>query len=618
MDPSDKVTVKKKGAVKKPAKSKKTKKPKKKKDPFGTVRLLKGSLLYQTKEFFENSTLHGVRYIAEEGRPFFERFMWFSFVATGAVAAIVIIFSLWEKFQTNPTITGLDTDFHNQEVIFPTVMVCPEVPYDEKQVSEVALVTLANYEAGSEQYEPFLKLLTQMSYGVLDKLVALGSNISDTNGLVMKSLQNLRKLVFKMAIGCTKTFVDCRYKDEPIDCCAYFKQVYSEHGFCYSFNARYVSNQDVEERTTKVNFLYETDKKWGLTFKPSRRSHIFVHSYNEISGWDFRPHVEWEENFAIDFLISMKETYTTEDARQLSTGQRKCIFPDEVKLKYYWDDYTFSGCMKECRMQKCLQYCKCIPPFYAPPVSLPSCTVKELACLDKYVANITSISGCQDCELGCHNTVYDIEKYSKSLISDGNKDAVVTIEYLTWPIIRYKREVLFGWVDLLVSFGGIAGLFLGFSLLSGVEIIYFFTMRACCMLYKNRDELIAIEQKQLKQPQHRYDLSLKPDLGNRIQASTPPEPQPEGLTKRSFNNKQVITVGLIQQEFEAVKIPNSKGLILAGPAKPYMSRYERIANLARPNQFRRIMVAPYSERIKPLENNVIVDPGGLVYNGYLP
>lgn len=68
----------------------------------------------------------------------------------------------------------------------------------------------------------------------------------------------------------------------------------------------------------------------------------------------------------------------------------------------------------------------------------------------------------------------------------GTEKSYVNIEYLTWPIIRYKREVLFGWVDLLVSFGGIAGLFLGFSLLSGVEIIYYFTMRACCMLYKNR------------------------------------------------------------------------------------------------------------------------------------
>lgn len=70
----------------------------------------------------------------------------------------------------------------------------------------------------------------------------------------------------------------------------------------------------------------------------------------------------------------------------------------------------------------------------------------------------------------------------------------VNIEYLTWPIIRYKREVLFGWVDLLVSFGGIAGLFLGFSLLSGVEIIYYFTMRAFCMVYKNQDVLLAVDR----------------------------------------------------------------------------------------------------------------------------
>lgn len=70
---------------------------------------------------------------------------------------------------------------------------------------------------------------------------------------------------------------------------------------------------------------------------------------------------------------------------------------------------------------------------------------------------------------------------------DGNmEETSITVEYLTWPIIRYKREVLFGWVDLLVSFGGIAGLFLGFSLLSGVEIVYYFTMRTCCMVYKNR------------------------------------------------------------------------------------------------------------------------------------
>lgn len=79
------------------------------------------------------------------------------------------------------------------------------------------------------------------------------------------------------------------------------------------------------------------------------------------------------------------------------------------------------------------------------------------------------------------------------LSSRKQEDFRVNIEFLTWPIIRYKREVLFGWVDLLVSFGGIAGLFLGFSLLSGVEIVYYFTMRAGCMFMKNRVMYIDIE-----------------------------------------------------------------------------------------------------------------------------
>lgn len=38
-----------------------------------TYELLKTSWTYQTREFFDHSTLHGVRYIAEEGRPFCEK-----------------------------------------------------------------------------------------------------------------------------------------------------------------------------------------------------------------------------------------------------------------------------------------------------------------------------------------------------------------------------------------------------------------------------------------------------------------------------------------------------------------------------------------------------------------
>lgn len=53
---------------------------------------------YQKQQFFINSTLHGVRYFAEKGRTYGEKFMWFCFIAIGAVAAFVII-GRWKQLQ---------------------------------------------------------------------------------------------------------------------------------------------------------------------------------------------------------------------------------------------------------------------------------------------------------------------------------------------------------------------------------------------------------------------------------------------------------------------------------------------------------------------------------------
>lgn len=49
----------------------------------------------------------------------------------------------------------------------------------------------------------------------------------------------------------------------------------------------------------------------------------------------------------------------------------------------------------------------------------------------------------------------------------------VDFHYQSANIVKYRTDVTFGWLDLMVSFGGIAGLFLGCSLLSGVEIVYY-------------------------------------------------------------------------------------------------------------------------------------------------
>ncbi|KAL1397062.1 hypothetical protein pipiens_001234 [Culex pipiens pipiens] len=564
------------------------------------IHLVRASWLHQVGQFFTESTLHGVRYIAEAGRPFWEHFAWFCLVLVSAVTTVCIILNLWVRFQTHPTITGPDTSLRFTATVFPTVLVCPvETPFDEEKLGSFNET-----------------LLAMSSFGRIGQLVGDRGLVGS---LAKVKIDDVRSEIFRSVLSCDEVIGECWFRGTRLeDCCKSFLPVFSEVGFCYAFSAKFYDTERAWVRNPDRKFIYETDKKWGLTFGPLRKSNILIHSYNELSGWEFRPQVQWDEDFAIELLVTMKQTYTTEDARQLSIGQRKCIFPDEVGLQYHEDEYTYSGCMRECRLVKSLKRCGCVPPFYAlkPESTERQCGPADLPCLVRNFTIITRVGRlCQQCELGCNNTVYEIEKYSKVVASEAGKEPLVTIEYLTWPVIRYKREVLFGWVDLLVSFGGIAGLFLGFSLLSGVEIIYFFTMRACCMLYKNRDQLVAIEQEKLHRPPDRFDLNLLPALRRRNRKQ-PTSPDP--------SQRNVITLSLVEQEFNAVKVPKERGLVLGGlGAQPEHRRLERrlekMKIMVRPDFFQPVHVAPYSERIKPLDRNVVrTKDGGMLYNGYLP
>lgn len=118
---------------------------------------------------------------------------------------------------------------------------------------------------------------------------------------------------------------------------------------------------------TKFHDIFKTDRKWSLIFRPLIASKIYIFSTKEHFSWQFDEQMIWRPHQVAELLINSKETYTTDDAKQLSIQQRKCIFADEVTLDIFNDDfYTYTDCMLECRLKKCIEYCKCSPPFYRP------------------------------------------------------------------------------------------------------------------------------------------------------------------------------------------------------------------------------------------------------------
>uniref|UniRef100_A0A182F3F8 Uncharacterized protein n=1 Tax=Anopheles albimanus TaxID=7167 RepID=A0A182F3F8_ANOAL len=112
------------------------------------------------------------------------------------------------------------------------------------------------------------------------------------------------------------------------------------------------------------------------------------------------------------------------------------------------------------------------------------CNYDGINCLDKHnlIAPETKVLQpwrthglfCR-CHPSC--TEHDIRVVGKEMYYDDGTHRTVMIKLMTLPTQRYRRQVVRQIIDVVVSFGGILGLFTGASILSLVEFAYFFTVR---------------------------------------------------------------------------------------------------------------------------------------------
>jgi acid-sensing ion channel, other len=131
---------------------------------------------------------------------------------------------------------------------FPTVTVCPVNPSDEEKINETAYRTIASYDPSYYEFIPLLRILPNLTYDNIDIAYKLYKEALKIDSNVEKSFQKstLREMVFKLAMKCEDLFSICTYRGESVPCCDFFEQLYSERGFCFSFNPRYIGVSDEE------------------------------------------------------------------------------------------------------------------------------------------------------------------------------------------------------------------------------------------------------------------------------------------------------------------------------------------------------------------------------------
>lgn len=180
-----------------------------------------------------------------------------------------------------------------------------------------------------------------------------------------------------------------------------------------------------------------------------------------------------------------------------SCFRRNCYFSDEGSLKYFMK-YSLESCLHECRSEMALKTCGCIPISNirkslnhswnnkkvksAGGSNDSICDHEDMDCVKKsWRDNSTDFEKFCGCLPECNKIEYNFEVIEERRTSSYHQyfftNLSASIYFKDDEFTAYRRVESYGAVRLLSNIGGLLGLFLGISLLSVVEVVYFIALR---------------------------------------------------------------------------------------------------------------------------------------------
>jgi hypothetical protein len=160
----------------------------------------------------------------------------------------------------------------------------------------------------------------------------------------------------------------------------------------------------------------------------------------------------------------------------------------EKPLKFF-KKYMRNNCRFECLANKTVAVCGCAQFFMVRDITQRICDVNDMKCYKKAEEELSENS-C-DCLLGCGEIEYKTEQtqndFSQYRIDRLNKleprafTSIMEVYFISSQFFPFILQQQLTVIDFLSYCGGSLGLFLGFSLISAIEIVYYFTLRVLCV-----------------------------------------------------------------------------------------------------------------------------------------
>ncbi|XP_076624533.1 sodium channel protein Nach [Colletes latitarsis] len=493
------------------------------------VRKCLTTLKKQTMDFCLETGLHGYKYIAETHRPTPVRVAWAVIVITFMCIALVIIkftFDFYTEHQVSTVIESTQHGIWNYP--FPAVTLCNINRMSVKLTWKLAETLKLPPDISKEFIFEELSLLNELLYpgkyqgNIQNNLTRLQS-ILDRNDLSIPTAIN------SVTEPCENFLAACVVKSIAQNCSDLFEMSYTREGICCSYN--YITVKQITENNQwkpvrSASCGYKSGLGVKINLKPddyhssilgSVGVKVMLHDPYTYPDFDAPAKLIGIDKYSF-LTVKPEKTYSTPNVKSLPLSKRPCIFSDESTMiegfrnrerNFATAKYSFENCMAQCRATVIKAKCGCIP-YYYPQNGTRICNLRDVECMETYKSwfetswpgtdmsprNLPYIHvntkltpcGCRpDCDFYRFSMENSMGNLDKKFSDNGYKYTNNSSESIIWRnqsvihiffgdlvSVQFRRDVRYNWRHIFATFGGLLGLFAGFSLMSILEFIYFF------------------------------------------------------------------------------------------------------------------------------------------------
>ncbi|XP_073824107.1 pickpocket protein 11-like [Musca autumnalis] len=486
--------------------------------------------------YCEMASIHG--FINFVGSTTGQRAFW-CFVIFVAIAMSGFILLLSHLMNTStPTILYTEsTQFPTWIIPFPAVTIC-----NMNLMSKTKVNTLAErFQRNSNLTKYELVNLFRLFLYTSQTIKASKAEYEQLDILLQRNNLTLYELGERLTPNCETLLQRCKWKGRHERCKNIFERVPTSTGMCCAFNSHLnqfiidkrtniLTNEHVEYTTscgsqTGLTVLINPElEDYHLTQRKVTGLKVFIRDAHDFTNTNGLENIITPDT--VNYIqITPQQTHSTDYLTSLDLRSRRCYLANERRL-FHFRSYSQVNCLMECRSQKLYEKCRCTLPYWPKKANWPYCGIKERECVIKNKALYTSvlqninddyknnyyaerfICDCYPlCDFNMYSTLEDSGKLNRQysltdlrFFKDINitNHIVLHVFYANLYAERLRLDVYENWLTFIGTFGGITGLHMGYSFVSGFEMIFFVFVRPACNWLTKKQIRYRIKRRQRK------------------------------------------------------------------------------------------------------------------------